>query len=494
MSDAPLRSPVGQYEPQVLMLAPKSGDDEYTLSLLSQFLEMGVALELDDNWRLPTEPPKDLSAYTACVFPESARDAYEDDLEAYLRGGGFCPYFRYYPEDDPDRTHRGVHHYIDSFGRDAYMFHGANVTVEAGLDLYHRDFAQTLMRRDVESMIAESRAYYFERNEGKTGPATSWGDPQYTQTIANFILTEDRGDDAWRKLVVDRLERFAEGVDVVIADHVKYQEIKRNDVVQCNAVMIGAMLMEWGHRLGHEDIVRQGVKACRFWLKHTKRMHGTVIEGYFRFLWSETMIPLPALVGLARFDDDKQCAEFATNLVKLVAQRNQDKDGLWAHWSDEAGNLSAKWSRGTLWPTLWLTQALSIADGADMAFAAPALESLHHTFEGLARAADPEMNIWRLVVDDHDTRIETSASAGLVFCHDRLRAMNLFDDTHDAMIDRAFHGLKRLWYHAGLASNCRGTSTGTGDYYRTRPMGYYRLSLMPATLAPRISRTATARS
>lgn len=474
--------PAGAYEAQVLLLAPETGEDDYTLSLLAQFLEMGIAIELDENWRLPKTPPKDLSAYRACLLPESAREKYDGDLEAYLRGGGFVPYFRYYPERAKNLPHRGVHHYLESFGRDAYMFHAANVTIEAGVDLYEPNFAQVMMNRDESGMIDEYRSRYINDYRNASGPATSWGDPQYTQTVANFILNQRLDDPEWRGVVTRQLERFAEAVDVVMADHVRYQEIKNNDVVQCNAIMIGGLLMEWGDRIGRQDIVRAGVKISRFWLSHTKQAHGTVVEGYFRLMWSEAMISLPALVGLARYDGDAQCATWAENLVMFLADRNQSEDGLWHHWTDETGKAGSKWSRGTLWPTLWMTQALSMSASHDTPLATRCIERLQLTFEGLRQSADAETGAWRLVIDDPTTRIESSASAGLVFCHDRLRAMGVFDDTLDGMADRARRGLKRLWYDAGMAANCRGTSTGTGDYYRTRPMGYYRLSLMPATL------------
>jgi len=53
------------------------------------------------------------------------------------------------------------------------------------------------------------------------------------------------------------------------------------------------------------------------------------------------------------------------------------------------------------------------------------------------------------------------------------------------MIERAFLGMKRLYYRGGVASTCRGTATGVDEYYRTRPIGYYNCSLFPASLATR---------
>ena len=92
-----IESPVGHYKAELLLLAPEGGEDANTLSLVAQFLELGVPIELDENWRLPTAPPKDLSAYRACLFPDSSRQRYDSDLNLFYKNGGFLGYFKYYP-------------------------------------------------------------------------------------------------------------------------------------------------------------------------------------------------------------------------------------------------------------------------------------------------------------------------------------------------------------------------------------------------------------
>ncbi len=53
-----IKIPVGNYQPQVLLIATESGEDSHTLSLVSQFLELGVPIELDEDWRVPTSPQR----------------------------------------------------------------------------------------------------------------------------------------------------------------------------------------------------------------------------------------------------------------------------------------------------------------------------------------------------------------------------------------------------------------------------------------------------
>ena len=131
-----------------------------------------------------------------------------------------------------------------------------------------------------------------------------------------------------------------------------------------------------------------------------------------------------------------------------------------------------------------MTRALAAA-GADSEAARFMRATLARTEAGLARHQD-RGGIWRLVVDEPATRLETSAASALVYCHDRLRELGAVDGRRDALFERAFAGLKRLHYRGGLAASCRGTATGAAEYYRTRPLGYYDLGLFAATLAPHL--------
>src|SRR5688500_1203238 len=46
-------SALGEYRPELLLLAPEGGEGLNSLSLVAQFLELGVSIELDENWPLP---------------------------------------------------------------------------------------------------------------------------------------------------------------------------------------------------------------------------------------------------------------------------------------------------------------------------------------------------------------------------------------------------------------------------------------------------------
>ena len=111
-----------------------------------------------------------------------------------------------------------------------------------------------------------------------------------------------------------------------------------------------------------------------------------------------------------------------------------------------------------------MTRSLKAVDAKSQS-AAFLREQSEKLFAGLQKFQDPERRIWHLVIDEPTTRLESSASAGFVYCYDQLRSMNAANPGYGAMIDGAFTGLKRFYYGGGVACNCRGTSTGVADDY-----------------------------
>jgi hypothetical protein len=478
----PLASPVGQYEPEVLMLAPESGDDLNMRSLVAQFLELGVALELDANWRLPTSPPRDLSAYKACIFPESVRSRYDADLDAFYRRGGYLGYFKYYPLSGTEQA-GGIHHYFTTYGRDAYFFHVANVLLEAGLTPGNPEFARALEARAVGPMVPESRELFFGRfGKRDLRRWESWGDTAYTQLIASTTLAAAAGDREWADLVRYCLGKVQEAVAEALTGTVSETRALAESP-SIGLPMLGELLMAQGEREGKEAMSRSGFDLVRYFVERAGEVQGALSSRYMRLLWSETLMPVPSFYWAARVSGDRKYASLADKLVRTVTEKNQRPDGLWHHWSNGRGGKGACWSRGCGWPVLAMTRALDAVEpgGASAAFMRAAVT---RTFQGLARHQD-RRGIWHLVVDEPETRLESSAAALLIYGSDRLRQSGGGSAKPDPGVERAFTGLKRLYYRGGLAASCRGTATGTADYYRTRPLGYYDLGLFPAALASR---------
>jgi rhamnogalacturonyl hydrolase YesR len=477
----PLDSPVGRYKPELLLLAPEKGEDAHALSLVSQFLELGVPIELDANWRIPTAPPRDLSSYKACLFPESARERYDADLDAFYRKGGFLGYFKYYPVETraPAGRERA---FLETHGRDLYFFHMASVMAEGGLTLDDPGFASTLRARSVRSMIDEYRRGFFARFDRPTERWTMFGDPAYTMLQANHLLAEKLRDPEWRRVVEQCLQRLYDGRGELLSRRVSENQLDATADVY--VAMMGCLLIERGTELKNRSFVDAGVELVRFFIDHSAWIEGALVEKWQRYIWSESMMHGFALHALARQTGDRTLRKAADATVRKVIEATQHASGLWHHWADARGHKGALWSRASQWPLLWMTQSLYFvepdSESADMMHRA-----IRRTFDGLAKHLDRSRGIWHLVVDEPATRLESTATSAFVYCYDRLRELDRVDRRHQAMLDLAFEGLKRLYYRGGTAAVCRGTASGPPQYYRTRPIGYSDMNLFTGTLAPR---------
>lgn len=473
-------NPVGQYEPELLLLAPESGEDAYVLSLVAQLLELGVAFELDADWRLPKSPPRDLSAYKACLFPESAEAKHGRDLDAFGRAGGFVPRTRFYPE-----APEGIGDAMSFCGRDMWFWHVAQGVLEGGLRTNHPGFAATLAARPAEGIAADMRDSYFQQyGAEREVPWRAWGDPTYTQAISNLMLAEAAQDGEWRTLARNCLERMAASAPA-LAEQGRRCPPGRSGITHDRA-MAGGMLMRFGHLWGEASMKEAGAALARAWLDGVPVRDGVLRPRVPGYQWNETCNALAALFWLTRTTGDEEPARLGMAFYEHLVGRNHRPDGLWHHWSADDGSRGAAWSRGQMWGILGATDSLQALppDDARADFLA---KTVSRTLDGLAAYQDRAAGVWHLVVDEPETRIEATSAAGFIYCHDRLRELGRLDNRHAEMAQRAFEGLKRLHYAGGLGACCRGTGSGTPNYYRTRPMGYFDRGLFGACVAKRLA-------
>jgi len=482
MKSSSITSPVSQYKPELLFLAPESGNDPNTLSFVAQLLDLGVAIELDKNWRLPTSPPTDLSPYKACCFPETAKAKYDKDLNAFHANGGFVPHYKYYPVEPADQR-QSVPYFYRAYGRDVYFWTLANVMMESGLTTHSSDFVRTLEARPERSMIAEFRDSMFLQYDRSLERWSNWGDPGYTMLVSSFVLGETLKDTEWLRLANHCIQSLSDSSHLVIRKQIS--ETKLPNSADAYVPMMAGLLMERGVKSDNQEWIASGIEMANHFLSHCRILNGAVVVKWMRIMWSESMLTVPSLLWLARVTGDKKHVKAAANTARAVVKCTHHANGLWHHWGVKRGKKGAFWSRGTQWPLLWMTQALMAVD-LDSELAEFMRKEIVRTYDSLGKFQDRKRGIWHLVIDEPETRCESSASATIVYCYDRLREMGMISSKYGPMIDRAFLGLKRLYYHGGLASSCRGTGFGrVPEYYRTRPMGWYGNSLFVAAMATR---------
>src|SRR5262249_24453132 len=147
-----------------------------------------------------TTPPKELSAYKACLFPDTARAKYDKDLDRFYEGGGHLIYTKYYPVAASAST-PSEHPFFLSYARDLYSFSMANTILEGGLTTNDPAFRRAMQSHSVESIIAEHRNWFFGKYNRHIEKWTSWGDTTYTMFLSNLFLARKLKDREWSDLV-----------------------------------------------------------------------------------------------------------------------------------------------------------------------------------------------------------------------------------------------------------------------------------------------------
>lgn len=469
MSSNPI-SPVGRYQPEVLLLAPEAGEDANTLSLVSQCLELGLSIELDEHWRLPTAPPRDLSAYKACLFPDTARAKYDADLNAFQRAGGFLVYTKYYPTSRSSTL--GIDHAIDPVefnGRDVFTFHLANMLLQAGLTQRDPAFVATMRARPLRSILSDQRAAAHARYADAVDAWDAWKDPDALFLECNRVCATASGDAEWIALMKRTYRRVADSHRALLRTDQKISS-QLEDYVEPYVQLFGWLLMVAGHAWSDASLTDAGIALGRFWYEHNHgRGGGSTPATGGKF--SEDMIALPALAWLTRLTGDTRYAEFADRILDDAAASCLRESGLWSHWVDCRRRHQSAWSRATAWPLHGMVLAMEATDPQSPR-GARLMELIGRTYDGLAKVQDRDSGLWHCVLDEPFTRLESSGTCAFMFLYDRLHAMGLADAKHAAMIDRAFAGLLPLCYRNGISAFCRGTDYGSPAYYRSRPLGF----------------------
>jgi rhamnogalacturonyl hydrolase YesR len=305
--------------------------------------------------------------------------------------------------------------------------------------------------------------------------------------LSAIAAARARNDDEWLRAVGRCVRAINEAVGEALGNPLEFQEVPLPGAANNGFETMGHLLMKFGTLTGDKTLIGNGIRLAKYYVSQVfERRNGTWMDRRSWIVYSESLHGVPAMYWLTRHTGEQSYADTATELVQTAIERTQRADGLWHHFKSlKDGSLGACWSRGQLWPVAAMTHALE-ALGPQ----APAGEfmrrSVRRTFAALEKCQDPDWGLWHLVADEPESRIESSATAGLLYCHDRLREMGVLDDRYEAMTHRALVGLKRLYYRGGLGASCRGTACGDRNYYRSRPQGYQLRTHLPAALAARV--------
>lgn len=224
-------------------------------------------------------------------------------------------------------------------------------------------------------------------------------------------------------------------------------------------------LEEWGEWISHGISRTEGNGI----------QHVTVAEEHEGQLWADTLVmTVLALAKLGKLLNRSEWVKDATYQFLIHINYLQDAaSGLWYHgWSFlRRDNFSAAhWGRGNCWATIAIPEILGILDLEETdPVRLWLIESFRQQVAALAKLQDPATGLWHTLLDDSESYVESSATAG--FAYGILKGVHegYLDASYAEVANKAVLGLIAQINENGEVGQ---VSAGTGigddwDYYRT---------------------------
>lgn len=181
-------------------------------------------------------------------------------------------------------------------------------------------------------------------------------------------------------------------------------------------------------------------------------------------MWDDTlMMAVLPLAKIGMLLGRKDCVEEARYQLMIHIKYLVDrKSGLWFHgWSFERRDnyAEALWCRGNCWITIAFPVIIEVLDlDEDDELYRMLVQVLRAQIAALAKYQDAETGLWHTLVNDPNSYVETSGSAG--FAYGILKAVHkrYVDPSYEDVANRAINGvLAQMGDHGQLANVSVGT-------------------------------------
>ena len=230
--------------------------------------------------------------------------------------------------------------------------------------------------------------------------------------------------------------------------------------------------------LAEADGTEEQLALCDDWARWIVRDMPRTAEGGLQHitahlvnegeLWADTLymtVLFLARMGILRGRQD-YLDEASYQYLLHIKHLSDGATGLWFHgWSFLRGDHfgGVRWARGNAWFSAGAPEFLEIARPAEPVRRAVA-ETLASQFRALAALQD-ESGLWRTILDDPDSYLETSASAAIAYGMLKARRLGLLgpelDGTLRSCADRAVRGvLSRVGADGVVQGVSHGTAVG----------------------------------
>ncbi|CAE6444105.1 unnamed protein product [Rhizoctonia solani] len=281
-----------------------------------------------------------------------------------------------------------------------------------------------LSRKDVEGHIHklidslvnikdETGEFLLKLDDGRVIDTKGWNDWEWTHGVGLYGLLklhEITGDESALKIA---LKWFSDRLPVGTTKNVNTMA----------PFLTAAYLHERGHAQ-YSAYLDSWAEWVMYTMPRTEEgglQHMTYVDEHFGQLWDDTLmmsvLPL-AKIGLVL--NRPQYVEDAKRQFMIHTKYLADREtGLWFHgWTFDGRHnfANARWARGNCWITI------SIPDFIELLNLPPGdglreflVSTLKAQIDALVKYQDPKTGLWHTLIDDPNSYVESSASAGFAY-------------------------------------------------------------------------------
>ena len=205
--------------------------------------------------------------------------------------------------------------------------------------------------------------------------------------------------------------------------------------------------------------------------------HITLAEENHQQLWDDTlMMTVMPLAKIGKLLNRQDYLEEAKYQFLLHTQHLMDKEtGLWFHgWTFEGHHnfANARWARGNSWLTIAIPEFLELLDLPEQDATRRYLQQILGCQLAALEKCQDESGLWHTLLDDPDSCLEASATAGFAFGMLKAARRRYTDARYVAVAEKALKGLiSRINKDGELTQVSFGTGMGKDlDFYRQIPL------------------------
>jgi rhamnogalacturonyl hydrolase YesR len=433
---------------EVLLLPPASEADLKASSFLNWqclMVEYGVDFGFNDGGSLPDRLPDQLDGLRLVLGEPDALEQCGPRLEQFQTNGGYVTEIRYGIQEKAKQD-------MDVFSK--FMSSVTNAGVTRG----HPNIRHRLQNRRFRELLDEWRPWLKEKHWTPNPSGKGWWEEPHNWGVLQAMEAMHEADPngGWMELLQSHLS-----VTMAKPDFNAGRLFGTETILRLYEATWDSSYIEFARNRIEQNF------------KDMPRLYDVLqpIATRHSLLWNEGLMEVagPAAAYARVIGDEKWLAMAIALAVKMHELVCCPELKLWYQAGRPGWRTPAVWARGNGWALVGLTSLLRNMPTTHPKYGL-IKAYVEELISGLQAAQDDE-GLWHNVMEDPRSRTALRASSQFVWCLSLLRRQgHIAGETLDALLEKAWKGIRGRMWKLCLCSNCWATGTGDYQYYMARPV------------------------